>query len=48
MRTTETTEKPSVKSRLEALRAASEGMAEPRQGPAGQGKNRTKIKMNIS
>ena len=38
MRTTETTEKPSVKSRLEALRAASEGMREPGRAPQAKGK----------
>ena len=37
-RTTETTEKPSVKSRLEALRAASEGMREPGRAPQAKGK----------
>jgi len=36
--TTETTEKPSVKSRLEALRAASEGMREPGRAPQAKGK----------
>ena len=36
--TTETTEKPSVKSRLEALRAASEGMREPGRAPQATGK----------
>ena len=38
MRTTETTEKPSVKSRLEALRAASEGMRETGKAPQTKGK----------
>ena len=37
-RTTETTEKPSVKSRLEALRAASEGMRETGKAPQTKGK----------
>ena len=37
-RTTETTEKPSVKSRLEALRAASEGMRETGRAPQVKGK----------
>ena len=36
--TTETTEKPSVKSRLEALRAASEGMRETGRAPQVKGK----------
>ena len=36
--TTETTEKPSGKSRLEALRAASEGMREPGRAPQAKGK----------
>mgnify|MGYP000364529721 CR=1 FL=1 len=40
MRTTETTEKPSVKSRLEACGRVGRD-AGARQGPAGQGKNRT-------